>query len=172
MKTWQTMLWGFVKMWQTMLFPQIYRHLAIQTKHATYFKILIEAFEMVSLVLPERSRNSSLGNEEISGTFSKWLQARSRVCRWGRVGMAGREESSLEWRRRQRSRGLPMIGGKVERELLEKLTYSSRFMCEKNLYIYEKGQHQPCRSIPLRSIVMIYNSWIYAYPVGMPRIWL
>lgn len=48
--------------------------------------------------------------------------------------MAGREDSSLEWRRRQRSRGLPMIGGKVERELLEKLMYSNRFMWEKNLH--------------------------------------
>ena len=51
---------------------------------------------MVSFVLPERSRNSSLGNEERSGTLSNWLQARSRVCRCGRVGMAGTEESWLE----------------------------------------------------------------------------
>lgn len=89
---------------------------------------------MVSFMLPERSRNSSLGNDEMSGTFSNWLQARSRVWRWGKVGMAGREESWLEWRRRHRSRGLPMIGGNEERELLEKLMYSRHFMWEKNLY--------------------------------------
>lgn len=62
-------------------FPPDLHALSKSDYKATYFKVLMEAFEMVSFVLPERSRNSSLGNEEISGTFSKWLQARSRVCR-------------------------------------------------------------------------------------------
>ncbi len=41
------------------------------------------------------------------------------------MGVMGREERLLEWRRRQHSFGQLGMGGREERELPERLTYSS-----------------------------------------------